>query len=340
MLVSSLEDRAPVNIALQLAKNITLLGHKTDVMYIDNKFGAAIPSEVSVLKFHSKMLLDKFDYDIVHSHGIRPDMLSVFFRCAFKVSTIHTNIWDDLSDSYNRFISRTSTFIWLKALLLKNNNICLSEAHRSIYEKELPNVEVIPNGIASTTLGATDKLIYKKIEDFSISGKVLFSVGAFRKIKGLEQIVSLLKLNDNFKCVFFGSGPESEVIKKLAIEYSVLERCLFLGFVREPHNYLRFCDCLLLTSYTEGFPLSLLEGIRGKVPLVCSDIDAYRGMKFDKLYKYELNNITMLNDVIEEAMSDPVLVDRLYKSFLENYSIENISGMYLKLYSNLVKKDV
>ena len=175
----------------------------------------------------------------------------------------------------------------------------------------------------------------KKISDFYVEGQTVFSVGAFRKLKGLEQILLLLSRNEKKKCVFFGDGPMFEELQQYAKTLGVSSRCLFLGFIEKPEAYYQYCDCLLITSRSEGFPLSLLEVVNSKKPVVCSNIPTLVNLFDGMLHKYRLDDIESLSKIVDQAISDGDKVEKLYSYFSKNYTLESIASQYLASYKEM-----
>lgn len=332
-LIPSLENRAPVNFAIELTAALHRLGVEVDVCYIKKTHQRKLPRGLKSFPLTMSNFFNS-DYDVVHSHMLKPNVYSLLFNRARLVATVHSDIWFDIADSHGCFKSKIINFFWIRALKHIDMNVCLSESHKKLYSSYLNNLTLIPNGI-DVAQGVNSSLnpdVKNKISSFARPGKTLFSVGAFRKLKGLEQIIALLAIDVDKKCVFFGDGPDVGHIKEYAEVSGVLDRCLFLGFVENPFLYFGFCDALLLVSRSEGFPLSLLEAINYKVAVVCSDIPAFDKMFDDKLYKYELDNIESLKKTISLSIKDAQRVNDLYEIFQNNHTIDKVAEQYKAVY--------
>lgn len=332
-LIPSLENRAPVNLAIDLAVALRLIGIDVDICYVKNTHSRSLPDGIKSFPLTLKTIIDG-EYDIVHSHMIKPNILSLFFRRSKLVSTIHSDMWFDISESYGKIKSKFITFLWITALKRFDMNCCLSDYHAKLYGDRLKSLTVVPNGIAAMSAGEAkiDGCIQKKIRSFYSKGNTVFSVASFRKLKGLEQIISLLEIDTDKKCVFFGDGPDSELLKDMAYNNGVRDRCLFLGFVNNPYLYFDLCDALLIVSRSEGFPLSLLEGVRCEAAVVCSNIPAFDGLFDNELYKYNLDDISSLKQTLRLAIQDVDKKSKLLTMFLQKYTIDDIAKKYSDVY--------
>lgn len=70
---------------------------------------------------------------------------------------------------------------------------------------------------------------------------------------------------------FIGSGPRMEEMKALAAKLGVAGRVRFLGERSDVAELLAKAHVFALASHWEGFPLSILEGMRAGLPVVTTD---------------------------------------------------------------------
>jgi glycosyltransferase involved in cell wall biosynthesis len=74
------------------------------------------------------------------------------------------------------------------------------------------------------------------------------------------------------RLVLVGDGPEREAISGLVNQLGLSEHVLFLGLRSDIPRLLRAADLLLLTSISEGIPLTLIEGMAAGLPVVSTDV--------------------------------------------------------------------
>lgn len=98
-------------------------------------------------------------------------------------------------------------------------------------------------------------------------------VGGFRKEKNyplLLEAFSLLK-DLRVKLVIVGGGVLEPQVKNLIHQFNLQDRVLMAGIAANPYKYIVRADCMVLSSYVEGFPNVLLEGLACGKPVVSTD---------------------------------------------------------------------
>lgn len=73
-----------------------------------------------------------------------------------------------------------------------------------------------------------------------------------------------------------GGGRSHADLGELASSLGVAEKVHFLGTRADALQYVKAFDLFVMPSYSEGLPLSLLEGLSGRLPVIGSDIDSLR----------------------------------------------------------------
>ncbi|MNQ71416.1 Glycosyl transferases group 1 [compost metagenome] len=91
-----------------------------------------------------------------------------------------------------------------------------------------------------------------------------------------------------------------------------------------------------MSSYSEGFPLGLLEAGLMKLPVVCSDIPIFRELfSEDEVCFYQLDNIKSLEKAISICVNNKnELAMSLNKKIVKKYSIDEMGKNYFQLYEH------
>lgn len=130
---------------------------------------------------------------------------------------------------------------------------------------------VIPNGI--------DEKLYSAIPKYKKEG---FNVGSVLRIVPIKDVKMMIK---GFKIAsekipeakLWLVGPYEEDIeyfeecKELVKDFVLSDKVIFTGRV-DVKEYYSFLDLLLLTSISEGQPLSILEGLASGIPFIATDV--------------------------------------------------------------------
>jgi glycosyltransferase involved in cell wall biosynthesis len=78
------------------------------------------------------------------------------------------------------------------------------------------------------------------------------------------------------KLILVGEGPERAKIEPLIVELGLQEHVRLLGSRRDVPRLLFAADLFLLTSISEGIPLTIIEGMAAGLPVVSTDVGGVR----------------------------------------------------------------
>ena len=102
-IIPSLTNKGPIIVVNTIIKNLIDKVDLIDLFYFDDKQDLIFPCKTYQIKFNKPINFD--NYDIIHSHGYRPDKyLSLWKKNIHKakiITTIHSDIKIDLFYNYN-----------------------------------------------------------------------------------------------------------------------------------------------------------------------------------------------------------------------------------------------
>lgn len=144
---------------------------------------------------------------------------------------------------------------------------------------------VLPNGVD------TDYFVPSEVQKDIRSSKNILTVARLTDTqkRTSDLLRALSHLDESWHLTVVGDGPDREILEGMATEIGVFQRVEFKGFVADRNELLEFyqsCDVFALPSAWEGLPLAVLEAMACALPVVTSDIQAFRG-----LIKHEENGI-------------------------------------------------
>jgi glycosyltransferase involved in cell wall biosynthesis len=88
-------------------------------------------------------------------------------------------------------------------------------------------------------------------------------------VRTLERVV---RSRPDARLVLVGDGPEKEKILQLVRERGLGEQVRFLGQRGDVRRLLRAADVFLLTSISEGIPLTVIEALAAELPVVATRV--------------------------------------------------------------------
>jgi len=215
------------------------------------------------------------------------------------------------------------------------------------------NINVIPTGIDTTKFEINDS-IEKNITSFKEkyhlkeTDFIIGSVGRIAKEKSFDKLINtmktLIKINDSFKLMIVGSGPELENLQELVKKLKLENNIIFTGKVvydSIPSFYNLF-DVMTSFSTTETQGLTIIEALAASTPVICINDDSFKEMIQDKYNGYLFNT----NEEFIEQISNLKQDKELYMSMSANaknsiykYSKEVFAADILKVYYKAIEKN-
>lgn len=216
-------------------------------------------------------IVDKGHFDILHTHGIIPDVLSSRLHTAAKrITTIHNNMYEDYLDSYGYAKSRIFIALHLAALKKLDVCVCCSRSVYDVMKRRLPNASFIRNGIKPVQ---AHSVITRAEVDVPEDACVFLYAGVLNSGKNIVWLI------DNF--VQYHEGDEYLLVlgkgeKEAECKAKADDHVRMLGFQTDPIAYMNISDVYVSASKSEGFSISVLEALSCGLGLFLSDIPSHR----------------------------------------------------------------
>ena len=347
IIVPSLKDLAPVNIAISIGKHLVQSGHSVTVYYLRNTIEISLFPDI---EFKKLSFFGKFNwntYDLVHSHMLRPDIF-VFFRKPLKsktktVSTIHNYLFSELKNYYNLIISILVGSCWLLLWMRFDKLVVLTDHAADYYKKLVSKNKIIRifNGrdvlIDGSIIALSHEISINKMKE-----KYLYVIGAYCALirrKGIHILLLHLSRVNTGCLIVIGDGVEMENLKMLVTKFNLSERVLFLGRLKDAHQYNLLFDLFAFPSKDEGFGISLIEAAIHKKKIICSNIPVFKELfSENEVTFFDINNELTIDNAILKALVNENNCLRAHEKAKTYYS-ENVMGsnyelLFLKLINN------
>ena len=210
-------------------------------------------------------------YDAVHIHGNSHTVLIELyaaFLAKCKVRIVHAHATSSKYPLFHHILSPLFHCVCNKRLA------CSEYAGKWMYGKR--HFIVIRNGVDTKRFAFNHENRNKIREKIGWQNKVVLShVGDFSANKNQIFLIDVLKrLNKDgniYGLVLIGEGELKQVVNE-KVNQEGLEQCvLFTGKISDVERYLSGTDCILLPSFHEGLPLSLVEQQANGLRCIISD---------------------------------------------------------------------
>jgi len=342
-IITSLDNKGPIIMLQSLVRNLVAAGTHCDVYYFDELNNQNFDCKVQRIGFLES--IDFGAYDFVHSHLFRPDLYCAFHyrkihaSGAKLISSIHTAIYDDLSFTYGKMVSKLLVTLWRWAWKKMDHVVVLTDSARNYYQNtKFKDLSVINNG---RDMPSELKIPYEdrnKIQLFRKDHILLGTVCSIDIRKGLEQVLKLLVLNRNYTFIVIGDGTERYYLERMAESLGVGSRFKILGYRSGGYRYIPNFDVYVLPSRSEGMPMALLEAMALRVPIVCSRIPALAEEFSEEVcYYFELDQPEDLAAACAKAVLDPRdKVNTAFNCYEKKYTGKTMAHNYLKLYESIM----
>lgn len=230
----------------------------------------------NLLKRFNFILKHRNRYDFAGAYATYSIPASFCARTASKNNAlwVHSNYFE----LYNKDKEKTINFFSSVKYNKFKYIICISKNTKDSLDSILSNYQ----GKIINTNNVVDynKIIKKSKEHIQITKD---NVTTFlnisrhdetsKKITKLIEASRLLKENNyKFKIIMVGSGKDTQMYKKMVERYNLEDEIFFEGEQKNPYPYYNICDCFILTSNYEGYPVVFTEAKIFNKPIITTNV--------------------------------------------------------------------
>lgn len=316
-----------------------------DIRYVEQKrrFDLSIISRIKEICTGEKI-------DIVNCHGGRANYIGYFLKKKYNakyVSTLHSDYRDDYRGS--KYKTLVYSNINKMALNTFDYYITVSDSFRDMLVERGFNrdkIFVVYNGIDF------DKPIEpmsreKIIEKYNLdkAGHYVSMIGRFHPVKGhrvfLDACSEVINEIQDVRFILVGDGPIKNELMEYARSLKIDGYVNFAGW-QVPDEFIYISDFTVLASYTESFPLTILESAFHGRTVISTDVGGVSKLIEDGVngYLFEPGNSKALSRRMLELLKDRErtreLGNNLYIKAKSNYSIKNLVQGYLNAYEKVI----
>ena len=296
-------------------------------------------------------------FDIIHSHGYKSNILLGFVPFWLRripiVTTLHG--W-------------TSTEKWTKirvneeldALSLR----CVDKivlVNRGMLDKKkvqcLPSdkLHIIDNGIEieekekSVSANNYSETTFSEISKFCSKGLVVASIGRLSKEKGFNYLIQAIhllrhKYDQKVRLMLIGDGKLRQELQEQAEHLGLTDFFLITGYFINAKTLLDFVDVYVISSLTEGLPITLLEAMASKTSIVATRVggipyvieNGKEGLLVPPTNAEKL--AIAIQTMINEDLLRKNLIENAYAKVINNYNHRKMAKKYSDLYCKVLEE--
>ena len=301
--------------------------------------------DINLIKSVRALLTDK-KIDIIHCHQYTPyvyGVLAAFFHNTKVVFTEHGRFHPDRHSWKRRLINpllgMTTTAITAISAATKE-----ALAHHEWFRKSA--IQVVYNGIESTEVPSPSR---QKNELGLTEDHIVFgTITRFDQIKNLPMMITafskVYEENSHARLLLVGDGDQRSAAESLVASLSLDKAVIFTGFQTDTKKYMSMIDVYVLSSFSEGTSMTLLEAMSFST---CSVVTAVGGnveiiKNNENGFVVESENTDQLANTMRLLSNNPELRQKMGKAakatFSRKFALDQMVQSYKKIYLSSVKR--
>lgn len=156
--------------------------------------------------------------------------------------------------------------------------------------------------------------------------------------KKINRIIKICKnLNahniNNYTWYIVGDGPDLESLKNDVEKLNLMENIVFVGKKSNPFPYIKYADCLVMTSEYEAYGMTLMESLILGTPIITTNHIAAKEIVVDGINGFISDNSAKgIEEKVMYILNDPKILIEFRKNINNEEIDENIAvNQFLEL---------
>jgi len=278
--------------------------------------------------------------------GFISGMASFFSFIKIRIFIFQGLVWSNKSGLYRKFL------MFFDFLISKFNNKILSI---SAQEKDF----LVQNKIISrhkikllghgSICGVDKNFLPKNYYDFlrqklDLEHSFVFSyIGRLNHDKGILDLIEAynnLKLKSKKQIALLLIGPDEMNLNEKILKLRDDSIKIF-PYQKDLKPFYRLADCLVLPSYREGLPITVLEAFASYLPVIVSNIPPLKDLVSNKRgLSFEVQNVKSLQSKMNKMLKDSHLRNDIkinaYQYVTENFDEKTVVNNYINYFESLL----
>ncbi|NSW90384.1 MAG: polysaccharide pyruvyl transferase CsaB [Firmicutes bacterium] len=300
-------------------------------------------------------IVKKEGYEIIHSHGAKANMIAIAVKYFTKLPTV-TTVHSDYRLDYMHSLVKSLTFGLINTIALRLIDFHIGVSNN--FKKMLIKRKFNPVNIFTVYNGVDFKNPIKDYSRKEFAGKYNINlvdsdiiVGIAARLYPVKSISTLLdaanlvvKENPNVKFIIGGDGEERKMLEQKAESLGLNNNVFFTGWLNDPYELMGIVDISVLTSISESFAYSILEGARFKKATISTCVGGIPDLIENRENGYLFNpgDYGKLAEYILELAGNPekreIMGEKIYQKARAMFSLEKMCETQLNIYKIILKR--
>ena len=307
-------------------------------------------------------ILKKERPDLIHTHGKGPGLYGRIIGKFLSIPVVHTFHgfhYEDLP-YFTRWL-HLLVDSFLSLITAKHIFVSAGEKNRARKIKFLDehNSTVIHNGVDCELI---QNISIEKNEIFESIGcddwkhnKILGTISRISPEKGMHNLLSafskVIQKIPDLRLIIVGGYPEEHKNYYLKMtsfikKEDLTEHVRILGYRKDALEILKCMDFYISPSLSEGLPISILEAISSRIPIVATEIagnkDILRNSAFGILVEPNSPECLSLGIIRITQLTQNelnILTRNAYNRIKKEFSVEEMASKTVLLYKKILRKN-
>lgn len=291
-------------------------------------------------------LVKKYKYDFIHCHSPIGGVIGRSVGHATGIKVIYTvhgfhffrgapiKNWI-LFYPIEKFLAQWTDII---ITINKEDYVLAKSRMKTLHVEYIPGVGIDVKKFADTKV---DRKTKRKELGIPEDIYLLFSVGELNKNKNHEVVIRAIEKmhNKNIHYAIAGQGDLKDYLTHITNKLGLKNQVHLLGFREDVAELYKMADIFIHPSLREGLPVSVMEAMASKKPLIVSKIRGNRDLvNQNSGYLCNPSCIKDFTEAITSLYSDITLQNKMSNAGYENilkYDLQNITYRMSEIYSKI-----
>ncbi len=302
------------------------------------------------LLFSLGRLVKRHQVDILHTHNSGPFFYGFLAgKLAGLAGLVHTE--HSRLEQNHQLLSKTYSLFSKGIYKIISDSIAVTNHLVHVQGISKEKVVTIYNGI-DTDLYSKSVCNLGLLEEIGIKpgSRVIGTVGRLEEPKDYVTLFAafskVCQRIPNLYWVIVGDGSLRSSLTERARAFNLLDKIVFLGSRRDVHRILPLFDLFVLSSKSEGLPLSILEAMAASVPVIATSVGGIPEMIRDRengllVQPADVAALeTCMADLLRNAEQAKSLSEAAFKTVVDTFSLKAMTHQYDAVYRSLMQDEI
>ena len=300
--------------------------------------------DIKLIKSVRKIITTE-NIDIVHCHQYTPYVYGVLASLVTGSKVVFTEHGRFHPDRYSWKRRIINPLLSMATSSITAISEATKEALASFEWFSRKSITVIYNGIEATVPPTG----YRNQNNLNLTDQniVFGTITRFDTIKNLPMMINafaqVFKDNPNARLLLVGDGDERSAMETLVSELNLKDAVIFTGFQTDTKKYMSLIDVYVLSSFSEGTSMTLLEAMSFSTCCIVTAVGGNVEIIKDRQngFVVESDNTQQLADTMQSLTDDKntrhKMGNEAKKTFDLKFDLNRMVQNYKELYLDIVR---